>query len=216
MTISAASSEFSLPHKNHRRYLTSATAQSTGTSATTISPAQLPQFIVLWEIESLHHHANFVTFFIVAWCVGNLTFSLLVRCLKDNFTYFINLHRRLMNCVVSFSFGFLHFVLLLENFSRGWLRHNIQIIRWVVCLLQLSFQLVPLLLAFFIIFPICFSIKRGYVSGSGACAFGAAIGSAFLNTVQEKGKKDFVAAENLRTMGQGNNMHSSLPMSELS
>jgi hypothetical protein len=34
--------------------------------------------------------------------------------------------------------------------------------------------------------------------------------------VQEKGEKDFVAAENLRTMGKENNMHSSLPMSELS
>jgi hypothetical protein len=78
------------------------------------------------------------------------------------------------------------------------------------------FQLVPLLPDFFDYIPICLSIKRGYVFGGGACAFGAAIGSAFLNTVQEKGEKDFVAAENLRTMGKGNNMHSSLPMSELS
>ena len=129
MTISAAPSEFCLPRKNHRRYLTSATTQSMVTSAITISPARSPKFMVLWENESLHHHAHFVTFFDTTQRHENSPCLILVSCLKDNFTYFINLHRRLMNCVVSFSFGFLHFVLLLENFSRGRLRHNIQIIR---------------------------------------------------------------------------------------
>ena len=85
MTISTASSEISLPHKNHHRYKTSATARSTGTSMTTIYLVRLPQFIVFLENKSHHHHANFVTFLVVAWCVGKLTFFLLVRCVKVNF-----------------------------------------------------------------------------------------------------------------------------------
>ena len=81
ITISAASSEMSLPHKNHCRYKTSATAQSTGTSMTAIYPARLPQFLVFLENESHHHYATFVTFFVMARRVGNSTFFLLVRIL---------------------------------------------------------------------------------------------------------------------------------------
>ena len=74
MTISAASSEMRLPHKNHHRYKTSAAAQSTGTSTTTIYLARSPQFVVFLENESHHHYANFVTFFVMAWPVGKSTF----------------------------------------------------------------------------------------------------------------------------------------------
>jgi hypothetical protein len=118
-TISAASSEISLPHRNNHRYKTSAAVQSTGTSTTMISPARSPQFIVFFENKSHHHHAHFVTFFVMARCFGKSTFFLLVRFLKDNFAYFFNLHCRLKNCVVFFSFAFLHVVLCLKSLGRG-------------------------------------------------------------------------------------------------
>ncbi len=81
ITISAASSEMNLMHKNHCRYKTSAAAQSTGTSMTAIYPARSPQFLVFLENKSHHHYATFVTFFVVARRVGKSTFFLLVRIL---------------------------------------------------------------------------------------------------------------------------------------
>ncbi len=43
-----------------------------------ISRRQLSEFIIFWENKSHHHHVNFVTFFIAAWCDGNSTFLGLV------------------------------------------------------------------------------------------------------------------------------------------
>lgn len=43
-----------------------------------ISPARSSEFIIFWENGSHHHHVNFVTFFIAAWCDRNSTFLGLV------------------------------------------------------------------------------------------------------------------------------------------